>query len=245
MKRGAKIWVVGCWLLAVGGLFSGGALQAQNSRPYRVEIGIQAGCGYYVGDATTHIFNNVREAYGAHMRYKFDYRWALQVKGLHHVIRGPIMVLERDGVVDDKGYDAQWVKVGDWQNKMINLDVMAEFNFFRFGVEEYDRRVKPITPYIFAGIGMSLHGMNYRKVGAYFPFGFGLKWKFAHRWGLNLAWQHNLYFADNIEGADDWANKWDLNGSNILNFDLTGQLTLGIVFEFAREKKVCRWCLDY
>ena len=218
---------------------------AQNSRPFQMEFGIQAGCGYYVGDATPHIFNNVREVYGAHMRYKFDQRWAIQVKGLHQVIKGPIMVLERDGEVDKEGYDATWVNVGDWQNKLINLDVMAEFNFFRFGIAEYDRRVKPITPYIFAGIGVSLHSRNYLTAAAYLPFGFGLKWKFAQRWGLNLAWQHNLYFADNLEGTETWGNTWKLNGSNILNFDLTGQLTLGIVFEFAREKKICKWCLDY
>ena len=219
-------------------------VSAQKTRPYRVEFGVQAGCGYYVGDATAHIFNSVREVYGAHMRYKFDPRWSLQVKGLHHVIQGPIMVVERDGVVDDKGNDAQMVKVGDWRNKMINLDVMAEFNFFRFGIDEYDRRMKPITPYIFAGIGVGLYSRNYLTAAAYFPFGFGLKWKFAQRWGLNLAWQHNLYFADNLEGNDNWGDTWNLNGSNFLNFDLTGQLTLGIVFEFAQEKKICKWCYD-
>lgn len=207
------------------------------SRPYRLELGVQAGIGYYVGDATPHIFNNVRETYGAHLRYKFDKRWALQVKGLHHRITGPIL--------DSKVVDGKKVTVtaGDWQDKMINLDVMGEFNFFRFGFQEYDRRIKPVTPYIFAGIGVSMYGLKYQTVACYFPFGFGMKWKFAQRWGLNVAWQHNLYFADNIEGADNLGNTYSLNGSNILNFDLTGQLTIGIVFEFAREKKICKHCL--
>ena len=207
------------------------ALVAQTPRPYQFELGLQAGCGYYVGDGTTHIFNNVRETYGGHLRYKFDKRWALQLKGLHHVIRGPIY--GDDGAV--------W---GDWQNKMINIDVMAEFNFFRFGMKEYDPRIKPITPYIFLGVGVSMYSRYYQTPAAYLPFGFGLKWKFAQRWGLNLAWQHNLFFADDLEGAVDYGNTWDLNGSNILNFDLTGQLTLGIVFEFGREKKICQFCYD-
>ena len=68
------------------------------------------------------------------------------------------------------------------------------------------------------------------------------KWKFAKRFGLNLAWQHNLYIADNLEGMANLNNTYDLNGSNILNFDVTSQLTLGIVFEFAKEKAVCRTC---
>lgn len=204
---------------------------AQPQRKYQLELGLQAGCGYYVGDATPHIFHNVRETYGAHLRYKFNYRWALQLKGMHHVIRGPI-------------YDETGAVWGEWQNKMINLDVMAEFNFFRFGVSEYDPRIKPITPYIFAGIGVSMYSRYYQTPAAYFPFGFGLKWKFAPRWGLNLAWQHNLFFADDLEGTDSYGNTFNLNGSNILNFDLTGQLTLGIVFEFAREKKICQFCYD-
>lgn len=214
------------------------AVSAQ-SRKYRVELGLQGGCGYYVGDATTHIFNNVREVYGAHMRYKFDYRWALQVKGLYQTIKGPLIESSRnaDGVLVEKD-------LGKWTINMINIDVMGEFNFFRFGFEEYDRRVKPITPYIFAGVGMGIYGKGYQHVACYFPFGFGLKWKFAPRWGLNLAWQHNLYFADNLEGTEIYGNTFDMNGSNILNYDVTGQLTLGIVFEFAREKKICRLCSD-
>lgn len=202
---------------------------AQEKR-YQLEIGLQAGCGYYVGDATTHIFNHVREAYGGHLRYKFNKRWALQLKGIHHRIAGPITEDESAGL---------------WQDKMINIDIVAEFNFFRFGVEQYDKRVKPITPYIFAGIGCGMYGLKYQTPAAYFPFGFGAKWKFADRWQLQLAWQHNLYFADDLEGVVEWGNTHDLNGSNILNFDLTGQLTLGIVFEFAREKKVCPFCYDY
>ena len=210
----------------------------QPSRPYRLEAGIQAGAGYYVGDATLHIFNNVRETYGGHLRYKFDKRWALQVKGLHHRIVGPIVENQDPKIPSDK------VKIGDWQNKMINIDVMAEFNFFQFGLQEYDRRIKPITPYIFAGIGVGMYGLKYRTAACYFPFGFGMKWKFAPRWGLNVAWQHNLYFADDLEGTVEWGNTHNLNGSNILNFDLTGQLTVGIVFEFAKEKKICQFCYD-
>jgi hypothetical protein len=232
-RKGVKYLLVLTALMAVAL-----TVEAQ-SRKYHVELGLQGGCGYYVGDATTHIFNNVREVYGGHVRYKFDQRWAMQVKGLYQFIKGPI--IEREITPDGKPKE---VNLGEWTDDLINLDVMAEFNFFRFGIDDYDRRVKPITPYIFAGIGMGIYGMRFQKVACYFPFGFGMKWKFAPRWGLNLAWQHNLYFTDSLEGTEGYGNTYDLNGSNILNFDLTGQLTLGIVFEFAREKKICRLCYD-
>lgn len=215
---------------------------------YHCEIGVQAGTGYYAGDATRHIFNNPREAYGAHFRYKFDRRWALQVKGLAHRITGA-------------DYDKEGKKEM-WTTQMINLDAVVEFNFFRFGERQYDRRVKPVTPYIFLGVGVSVYGNGLNvadwdwqyfggdeadgkkavPVACYFPLGLGLKWKFSERLGLNIAWQHNIYMADNLEGRSSLNNSYGMNGSNILNFDITSQLTLGIVFEFAQAKKICRFC---
>lgn len=212
-------------LIAFLGLCVGGSAQ---DRLYKWELGLQGGCGYYVGDAATHIFSHVREVYGGHVRYKFDRRWALQVKGLHQVIQGAIP--EEPGFL--------------WSNKLINMDVVAEFNFFRLGRLQYDSRVKQISPYIFLGIGVGLHGLNYGTAAAYLPFGMGLKWEFAQRWQLQLAWQHNLYFADDLEQVDKLGNTYKLNGTNFLNGDLTGQLMLGIVFEFGREKKICRYCLE-
>lgn len=205
--------------------------------PYLCEIGLQGGAGYYVGDATPHIFMNPREAYGVHFRYKFTKRWALQAKvsgqritGYDYTIRG-----ER---LDTK-----------WQNQLINVDLMAEFNFFRFGsANRYDKRIKPYTPYIFLGVGAGIYGANgenkpiFNHVAAYIPLGIGFKWKFHDCVGLNIAWQHNIYMADNLESRDALDNKHQMNGWNWMNCDLTGMFTAGIVFEFARAKKPCRIC---
>lgn len=210
-----------------------------DTRIYRCELGLQAGCGYYVGDATEHIFTRPLEVYGAQFRYKFDRRWALQAKAQ----RQRITYQDKDNV--------------RYCNPMWHVDVTAEFNFFRFGQREYDMRIKPITPYIFIGIGASVYNENasqwdansYPVVGkstlcaaAYIPLGIGVKWKFAERWQLQLAWQHQIYLADNIEGLESLNNSYQMNGSNILNNDLTSSLTLGIVFEFAKEKATCRHC---
>lgn len=238
-KRFAYSLHIGMLSLAIALLSLWSSPTYADSRPYLCEFGVQAGCGYYVGDATTHIFNHPREAYGAHFRYKFDQRWALQVKGLTQRIAGPDYNDQRQRKYDSQGKSILW------QNNLINVDAMAEFNFFRFGAKSYDRRVKPLTPYIFLGAGVALYGNGqnaFSNVAFYIPCGLGLKWKFSDRFGLNLAWQHNIYMADNLEGVAILDNAYHLNGSNLLNFDVTSQLTLGIVFEFAKEKKVCRTC---
>lgn len=209
--------------------------------PYLCELGLVGGAGYYVGDAAPHIFMHPREAYGLLFRYKFTKRWALQTKCSGQRITGYDIDLK------GKKMDSKW------ENQLINLDVMAEFNFFRFGADnEYDKRIKPYTPYIFLGIGIGMHNAEWLmgkgpdimglRVTGYVPLGIGFKWKFADFVGLNVAWQHNIYFTDNLEGREPLSNKYGMNGSNWMNCDVTGMLTAGIVFEFARAPKPCRIC---
>ena len=182
------------------------SLSAQTEGPtYLCELGFQAGCGYYVGDGAEHIFMHPREAYGLQFRYKFTKRWALQVKATTQRITG-------------WNHDEDMHRLDTkWENQLINTDIVAEFNFFRFGS---------------SGV----------YVMAYFPFGIGFKWKFSERAGLNIAWQHNVYLADNIENGLNLNDTYGLNGSNILNCDLTGMITVGMVFEFGQAKNPCRIC---
>ena len=211
---------------------------AQNNgqeQPYLCELGIQGGVGYYVGDATPHIFMNPREAYGIHFRYKFDKRWAIQAKVAGQHITG-------------NEYDLKGNKLSSyWNTQLFNADVMAEFNFFRFASSnEYDKRDHPYTPYIFIGVGASVYTPDWfsSKIAAsgYIPLGIGFKWRFHERLGLNIAWQHNIYFADDLESTSELNNKHSLNGWNWMNCDLTGMITVGLVVEFAPAKKPCRTC---
>ena len=212
-------------------------VRAQGEQPYLCELGLQGGCGYYVGDGADHIFMHPREAYGLLFRYKFTKRWALQVKTTAQRITG-------------WNHDEDMHQLDTkWENQLINTDIVAEFNFFRFGsANRYDKRIKPYTPYIFLGLGAGVYGANgyhdanYSHVMAYLPFGIGFKWKFSDRVGLNIAWQHNIYLSDDIENGLNLNDRYAINGSNIMNCDLTGMLTAGIVFEFARAKKPCRIC---
>ena len=217
-------------------LYISAAAQTQTTnRIYTCELGLQGGCGYYVGDATPHIFMNVREAYGLHFRYKFTKRWAIQAKLSGQRITGNEYTMRGKQLPDQ------------WSNRLWNGDVMAEFNFFRFGsANKYDKRIRPYTPYIFIGLGAGLYSTmtdNTKKTMAgYVPLGIGFKWKFHERLGLNIAWQHNIYLSDDLEAQKTLNNRHRLNGWNWMNCDLTGMLTIGMVFEFAPAKNECRFC---
>lgn len=223
---------------------------------YRLEVGLQAGAAYYAGELAPHAFMSTAEAYGVQARVKIDPRWALQVKG------------QRQRVINTLKEDNEWnLRPGRYQVPMWHFDVTGEYNFFRLGLNEYDIHMRKITPFIFLGVGMTVHNVvlaaeevvypelwikkgNRLDYAMYIPVGIGLKWKMSSRWQLQLAWQHNVYVlnGDGLEGAVDrhdparFNNSYDMNGSNIMNNDITSTLTLGVIFEFAPKKDICPYC---
>ena len=231
---------------------------------YRLELGAQAGLGYYMGELAQYAFMSPGEAYGVQLRCKIDERWALQFKG------------QRQRVINTIDANNEWgVAAGRYQTPMWHFDLTGEYNFFHFGLDEHDVRMHPVTPFIFLGVGMTAHNVlasnkrDYPFVGwktaadgtckyhepafaMYIPVGVGLKWKFASRWQLQLAWQHQIYVlnGDGLEGViaqnapDKFNDSYQMNGSNILNNDIVSTLTVGLVFEFVRDKKICVQCRD-
>jgi hypothetical protein len=243
-----------------------------DQRFYRLEIGVQAGAGYYMGELAEYAFMSPSESYGFQLRCKIDERWALQFKG------------QRQRVINTIAGDNEWgVAAGRYQTPMWHFDVTGEYNFFHFGLDEYDVRMHPVTPFIFLGIGMTAYNElasskgDYPLVGwktatvadgkttytyhepefaMYIPVGVGLKWKVAERWQLQLLWQHELYVlnGDGLEGVltkessghkgDVWLNNsHNINGINVFNNDVTSTLTAGVVFEFGHKKKKCLFCI--
>jgi len=208
-----------------------GVMAQANDRIYRLEVGIDGGGCYYVGDANRTIFKNVRETYGASFRYMFDRRWSVRAKGMYEHITG----------FYPDAYGVANASLGRWNNRLTNIDAVGEFNFLPFGDVRYDSRISPITPYIGIGIGVSLHG-NFKKVAAYMPFIIGAKWRCAKHLTIHLAWQHNVYFSDGMENVEAYNNSYNLNGGNIMNMDVTGSLVLGFAVAFVQDGKVCRTC---
>ena len=222
---------------------------------YYLEVGGQAGAAYYAGELAPHAFMSMGETYGLQMRCKVDRRWALQVKG------------QRQRVVNTLEAGNEWgVRAGRYQVPMWHFDVTGEYNFFNIGWESYGIRVKRCTPFVFVGLGMTVHNLhatigdtgypqllvkNERQMdyAMYVPVGVGVKLKLSERWQLQFAWQHNLYVknGDGLEGGgkrgeSPFNDSYSMNGGNVMNNDLTSTLTVGIVFEFAPGKQICTIC---
>ena len=200
----------------------------------QLEFGLEGGMMFYGGDAHPQMFQNVREAYGAEFSYLFNQRWSLMAQGVTGRIAGKTATSQ--GQPDPEGEL--------WTNRLVNVDIVARYNFLPFGVtDKYDPKVKAYTPYIFAGIGMAMH-QDFTCYSAYIPVGIGFRWVCSEHIGMFLAWQNNLCFADNLEPIAEYNNIHDLNGGNVLNCDWVSTIQFGIVFEFAKEKKICKFCSE-
>jgi len=189
---------------------------------YLMEFGALAGGSYYVGEASPHVFMHIRPAYGGYFRYKFDKRWNFTAKALYTDIK----------------FDYQEINLS---NHYVHIDASAEYNFLPYGIAKYDSRIKTYTPFMYVGLGGTLHN-NMSKVGIYVPFGIGFKWNFARHGHLSILWQHQLYFSDDIEGVELFDNHNDLNGWNVLNNDWFSTFVMSLSFDFLTKVKTCKQC---
>lgn len=184
-------------------------LSAQEVTTFMFDGGIQGGYSYIIGDSG---FDSYVVA-GIHVRYKFDQRWSLRAQVQQHV------------------YPAK----SEWGN----IDISAEYNFFRYGIDEYDLRVKAVSPFIAIGVGITstLNELKTDPVSGlkrvYVPIGIGVKWKFADKWQLQATWQHQVYLTrDDLDKMG-----WDGAITNIMNNDVLSTFTVGLSIDFFRLKR--------
>ena len=183
-------------------------LSAQEVITFMFDGGVQGGYSYIIGDSG---FDSYVVA-GIHVRYKFDQRWSLRAQVQQHV------------------YPAK----SEWGN----IDISAEYNFFRYGIDEYDLRVKAVSPFIAIGVGITstLKELKTDPVSGlkrvYVPIGIGVKWKFADKWQLQATWQHQVYLTrDDLDKMG-----WDGAITNIMNNDVLSTFTVGLSIDFFRLK---------
>ena len=200
----------------------------------QVEFGLQGGLMYYIGDAHPRMFQDIREVYGGEVSYLFNRRWSLMLQGGTGRIAG--YPATEQGLPDTQGEK--------WTNRLVDIDVVARFNFFPFGLKnKYDKSVRPYTPFIYAGFGVAMH-TGFAKVTPYVPVGVGFRWMCSEHVGMFVEWQNNICFGDNLEPVPGYDDIYKLNGTNPLNCDMTSTIQFGIVFEIIREKKICKFCKE-
>lgn len=189
---------------------------------YKAEIGVVGGASFYLGDDNNILFNNQGSVIGAFFRYNFDPRLALKAELINTTVYG-------------SDFDPNNIYAGD---------ITAEFNFFDLERNPYKRFSKPISPYIFGGLGIftDMYAGQFNHIPEFIslPFGFGLKLKLGHRLNANIQWTGRLsLLSDNMEDDPAFDDPNGLNGTNVLNNDFLSAITVGFSFDIWKKKCDC------
>ena len=154
--------------------------------------------------------------YGGFVKYKLDkrYSFGLQVAG------GRVRIPSFEDFAAAK-------------TPFVDIEAIAEFNFFDFGYDRLKSLTKRATPYIFVGVGC----VTYNRTAAFtIPFGVGGKFKLSERFNLGIAWSMNKVFNDNFDNID---NPRGLNKSGLINNDWYSKITLYLSFDFWQYCRTC------
>lgn len=198
---------------------------------YRFDIGGQIGMSGYAGDASSNIFAHPGFAGGASFRYLPDVRWA---------VRAVFNVMGLSG--DTKGMDD--VLPGgatySFKSTVYDLGGRVEFNFLPYGIGETYKNLKRISPYLAAGIGVSLASCEGQTaVGFNIPMAFGVKYKLRERLNLGLEFSITKVFNDHMDGP--LSDLHQIQTSFARNTDWYSDISISLTYEFGKRCETCHY----
>lgn len=208
-------------------------LRAAAQEDYRFDAGGGIGMTGYLGDAnTSSLYSSPSWDLEVLLRYIANPRWAfksnLYIGGLSGNSAKMTNVFP-----DDNTYR--------FSTTFYELGELAEFNFFSYGMGESYRKLKRISPYITAGLGVTAW-----SVGGHFgaalnlPIGFGVKYKPSRRLNLGLEFLMKKTFTDKLDGPalDDPVG---IKSSFMKNTDWYSTLTFTVSYEFSKRCATCNY----
>ena len=200
---------------------------------YRFDIGAGLGMTGCLGDANTpHLWSEPGWDFEALFRYIANPRWAFKTNFYAGNLRGDSSKMTN---VFPGG------ETFSFSTTFYELGEMVEFNFFNYGMGETYRKLKRISPYIAAGIGMTVWSID-GKTGAAFniPLGVGLKYKLSQRWNIGFEFLMKKTFSDRLDG-EQLKDPYGIKSSFMKNTDWYSTMSLTISYEFSKRCAVCNY----
>lgn len=200
---------------------------------YRFDIGAGLGMTGYLGDANTaNLWSEPGWDFEALFRYIANPRWAFKTNFYAGNLRGDSSKMTN---VFPGG------ETFSFSTTFYELGEMVEFNFFNYGMGETFRKLKRISPYIAAGIGMTIWSID-GKTGAAFniPLGVGLKYKLSQRWNIGFEFLMKKTFSDRLDG-EQLKDPYGIKSSFMKNTDWYSTMSLTISYEFSKRCAVCNY----
>ena len=200
---------------------------------YRFEFGAGLGMTGYLGDAnTSNLFRNPGWDAELYLRYIVNPRIALKTNLYAGGLRGNSEQMEN---VFPDGQNFKFSTI------FYEAGELFEFNFFEFGIGETYRKLKRITPYITAGLSLTLWTVDKSLFAGFtIPLGIGVKYKVNERLNLGLEFLMKKVFSDRLDGVQ-LEDPYTIKSSFVKNTDWYSTLSFTISYEFSKRCAQCNY----
>lgn len=208
-------------------------LPAYSQEDYRFDAGGGLGMTGYLGDAnTSNLWSNPSWDLELLFRYIVNPRWALKTNFYVGGLKGDSSKMTN---VFPSGESYKF------STTFYELTELAEFNFFNYGMGESYRKLKKFSPYIAAGIGMTMWSVGGDfGAGMTIPLGIGFKYKPSRRLNFGLEFLMKKVFADRLDGPM-LEDPLGIKSSFMKNTDWYSTLTFTVSYEFSKRCAVCNY----
>ena len=234
MLRATQLTIFLCSLLLSALVPSAASAQdAPVAQPetYKFSLGASVGMTGYLGDANeTSLFGKPGFGGNISFRYLANTRWAL------HAIVG---MSSLSGSTADMENVLPGIEPFDFKSTVYDAQCRYELNFFNYGIGEGYKRLMRFTPYIAAGLGISVASNSSGSAAALsLPIAAGVKYKLRERLNLSLEFSMTKLFGDKADDAR-LADPYMIKSSFLKNTDWYSALLISISYEFGKRCVAC------
>lgn len=200
---------------------------------YRFDIGGGVGMTGYLGDANTaNLFQNPGWDMELLFRYilntRFNFKTNFYFGGLNGNSAQMTNVFPND---ETYKFSTTFYELGE----------TVEFHFLNYGMGESYRKLKRWTPYIAAGMSLTLWNVDsHTYAGFTIPLGVGFKFKPSRRLNLGLEFLMKKTFSDKLDG-EQLKDPLNIKSGFAKNTDWYSTLTLTVSYEFSKRCAVCHY----
>lgn len=201
------------------------AIQAQDDPEYRYEIGAGVGMTGYLGDYNGKLTRDLQPTASLIGRYNFNPWMALRFNVGYGKLKG-----SSDDV--KTWYTQEQYRSYSFNNSLTDIAAIYEYNFLPYGTGRDYRGAKPLTPFVFGGLGLAMAKTTEKtRAAMILPIGLGVKYKMSERVNIAFEWAVDFSTSDWLDGVKD---PYDIQSSGMFkNKDAYQRLQLSLTYSFS------------
>ena len=206
-----------------------------DAQEYHYEIGGMAGMSMYMGDVNkNNIFQGYHPSFGVVFRKNINFRWAAKANLLMGGISGDT---RNTNAVFPAGQEVSF------RRSFYELGGQMEFNFLPYSDKFAYLQTSRISPYLFAGLGLTAASGSDSFFGVSLPVGVGLKYKMKNRINLGVEYSFRKLFADNFDVPSktefNLDNPYQIESSWLKNKDWYSLMLFTVTWDFGPNDRKC------